>query len=232
MNGLQEKKKLESVQNVNRHIGIEKRNKMIGCTFGVLTVVSESEHYSKKHKKFKVVCIKCGCNYIMYGDNIRRHAKTDARGCKLCYHSSKTHGVSNHEFYKTWEGMVRRCYSEKHEAYKNYGGRGIIVCENWLKDPESFLHWLSDNNYNKDLTLDRFDNDKGYSPGNCRVVTLKVNMNNKSNNRSITVFGNKMTISQASDKFGVRYTTIKERLSRGWSDNESVKEVTHGNKRS
>jgi len=75
----------------------------------------------------------------------------------------------------------------------------------------------------KGMQIDRIDNDGDYCPNNCRVVTPSVNANNKSSNRTLTVGGERMTISQASVRFGVNKTTIKERLNRGWSDRDAVR---------
>ncbi len=98
-----------------------------------------------------------------------------------------THGLSSNKFYKTWHGMLRRCNNPKNKDYKNYGGRGITVCEEWL-DVRNFVDWAEKTYPNiEGYTLDRIDNDKGYSPENCRWVdraTQGLNQRMKKNNTS------------------------------------------------
>lgn len=77
--------------------------------------------------------------------------------------------------------MRQRCTNPKHPQYRRYGGRGITVCEEWLKDPRPFIEWGMAHGYAKGLEIDRRDNDKGYSSGNCRFVTEPVQASNRYN---------------------------------------------------
>ena len=70
-------------------------------------------------------------------------------------------------------GMKQRCYYTKHTAYKDYGGRGITICEEWRNNPKAFYEWAIANGYRDDLTLDRIDNDGSYEPSNCRWVSQR-----------------------------------------------------------
>lgn len=79
--------------------------------------------------------------------------------------------------------MKTRCYNKNFEQYHNYGGRGITICAEWLHDFEVFHDWAMSHGYRDDLTIDRIDNGKGYSPENCRWVTIKAQQKNRRNNR-------------------------------------------------
>ena len=84
---------------------------------------------------------------------------------------------------KRSESMKQRCGNPKANEYDNYGGRGITVCEEWEKDFEAFYDWALKNGYAHNLTIDRKDNNTGYSPDNCKWATMKEQQNNRRNNR-------------------------------------------------
>ena len=89
------------------------------------------------------------------------------------------HGFSNHRLYTIYQGMMARCYNPKHVHYASYGGRDIEVCSLWKKDKKEFFSWAMNNGYDASLQIDRIDNNKGYSPENCRFVTATESQNNR-----------------------------------------------------
>lgn len=108
-------------------------------------------------------------------------------------------------------GMMLRCYKESLLAYKDYGGRGIVVCDEW-HTPANFRKWANENGFKPGLQLDRIDNDGDYTPTNCQFVTVKENANKKRNTRWIVINGQKMTMSQIADRIGKPYGWVKTKL--------------------
>lgn len=127
-----------------------------------------------------------------------------------------THGGTKTRLFKIWQSMHERCESKSHIHYKNYGGRGISVCDEW-KDFITFREWALNNGYSDILSIDRIDVNGNYNPLNCRWVTMKEQHNNKRTNHKIEYNGEVHTIAQWSEITGIGKTTIKERINVGWS---------------
>jgi len=99
-------------------------------------------------------------------------------GCGKNDHK-KTHDKCNTKLYYVWSGAKDRCYNKNSKRYKHYGGRGIIMCDEWLKDFEKFDNWAKLSGYKEGLQIDRKNNDGNYDPNNCRFITLTNNNRNK-----------------------------------------------------
>jgi len=119
--------------------------------------------------------------------------------------------------YRTWKHIKERCNNKKCKAYKHYGGRGIKVCRRW---ENSYDYFLSDMGRapSPAHSIERIDNNKGYSPDNCKWATLKEQMNNKRSNWVIEVFGENKTFAQWCELYNINPTTVRNRLFRkpGW----------------
>ena len=129
--------------------------------------------------------------------------------------------TSETRVYCIWEHMIQRCENPNDRNYKNYGGRGISVCQEWHKS-KNFISWAFENGYAENLTLDRINNDGDYCPDNCRWADSDTQRNNTSRNHFIEVGGERLTLKQAADKYGVNYMTLKTRISRGVEPSEAV----------
>jgi hypothetical protein len=117
--------------------------------------------------------------------------------------------------YLSWRNAKQRCHNQKNPAYKNYGGRGIQMCQEWR---ESFAVFMADMGEKpKGMQLERIDNNKGYMPGNCRWASPIDQANNKTTSRYITYAGKTMTMSQWSIETNISISSINTRLKRGWT---------------
>ena len=128
-------------------------------------------------------CQYCGREFEGSVDSVKR-GQTKSCGCLVG--GLVTHGLTQHRFYQTWRSMRGRCINPKDRGYKNYGGRGITVCEEWL-DVRNFIAWCEMTHPNTEgISLDRIDNDKGYSPENCRWADKTTQAYNKRMQKSNT----------------------------------------------
>lgn len=154
---------------------------LTGRKFGKLTVVKRAEN--NKYNQVMWVCL-CDCGNITK-PIVANHLKSGNTTSCGCVHSEEArrrmtrHGQKNTRIYRIWQGMLRRCDNQKHKDFKYYGGRGITVCEEWRNSFEAFCGWSMANGYADELTIDRKDNDKGYSPDNCRWTSMKEQGENK-----------------------------------------------------
>ena len=124
---------------------------------------------------------------------------------------NKKHGCFGTRLYQIWASMKNRCQSKKSVGYPSYGGRGITVCEEW-QNFENFQKWAHLSGYNESLTIDRIDNNKGYSPANCRWATYKEQARNRRNSHVV----NGKCISQWAEDLGIHEDTIRWRLKNNW----------------
>jgi len=120
-----------------------------------------------------------------------------------------SHGMSKTPIHNLWWGMVQRCTDKSRPAYRGYGGRGITVCERWMTF-ENFYEDMGDKPAGK--SLDRIDNDLGYSKDNCRWATQKEQTNNMRANRHFTIQGETKTLSQWVELSSVKPSTVRQRF--------------------
>lgn len=121
------------------------------------------------------------------------------------------HGMARTRENHIWRQMRYRCSSPNAQEYKNYGGRGIKVCDRW----SSFENFYADmGDCPPGLTLERVDGNKDYEPSNCVWDTYKVQQNNRRNNTRVTAFGRTQTLTQWAEEYNLPVTTLKNRLFR------------------
>lgn len=163
---------------------------------------------------------KCICgNYKVVEHYALTKGTTKSCGC-LKKEQAKTnfskHNLTNHRLYNIYAHIKQRCYKKECKAYKDYGARGIKMCQEWENDFLNFYNWALNNGYKENLTIDRIDNNGNYEPKNCRWVTLKKQQNNKRNNFLITIYNRTQTLSEWCEEKELDYKKIQSRLSRGW----------------
>lgn len=152
----------------------------IGERFSYLTIIKEVSSKNKK-RRFIVEC-DCGVKKEVSLFNLL-NGSTKSCGCK----KAKKHNLSNTKLFRLWVDMRQRCYNKNNANYKNYGKKGIIVCDEWKNDFMPFYTWAYKNGYKEELlpngfnklTIDRIDPNGNYEPSNCRWVDMKVQATNK-----------------------------------------------------
>lgn len=190
-----------------------------GQKFHRLTIVEANLRIGKEI--YHLCRCDCGIEKKIFARNVER-GKSKSCGCLSREKSREhaTHGLSKKPIYQTWSRMCRRCDNPKIERYKNYGGRGIRVCERWKKF-ENFYADMGDIP-GPGYSLGRIDNDKNYGPDNCRWETEEQQQNNTSRTIWIEHAGNRMSLSQWAVKLCVPYSLLMNRYKAGWSDEEII----------
>ena len=155
-----------------------------GRKFGHLTVIERvaDRVLNCGIKKPQYLC-KCDCGKMAFvtGENLKRGSTKSCgchRGDALVRYSTK-HGKRYERLYSIYCDMKKRCYNKKCIGYKNYGGKGIAVCKEWLDDFNSFYSWAMENGYAEKLTIDRIDSSGNYEPSNCQWITRSENISRR-----------------------------------------------------
>ena len=192
---------------------------LTGKRYGKLIVL---DIYKNKNQRTKWVCLcECGNEKIILGDSLKS-GKTRSCGC-LRFNVGKTnkkHGKTNTRLFTIWNDMKQRCSNPKQPSYKNYGGRDIKVCNEWLNNFQNFYNWAISNGYNENLSIDRIDVNGDYEPSNCRWATSRKQGNNKRTNRIVFYKGKKYTISELSELIKIPYATLLWRINHNWDEED------------
>lgn len=183
---------------------------LTGQTFGMLTAL----YQTRKDRGGNYWMFQCDCGNVRelrgyYPAQAVRAGRTPSCGC-ASRPGRWTHGQSKHPLYRVYWAMVQRCTNPKTASWKNYGGRGITVCEQWLASFETFLRDMEPC-YQPGLTLDRIDNSQGYSPENCRWTTpAEQSLNRRTN---VRVEGE--TVTEIAKRTGLNRQTLYYRVKAG-----------------
>ena len=206
----------------------------IGQKFGYVEVLEKTNKRKNGNIIYKCKCYKCGkiinrtIPYLCMRK--KRGYNNITCGCFDYHHNNLyKNGLSNTKLLYIYSNMKQRCYNKKTPGYKNYGGRGIKVCDEWLNSFENFYHWAIENGYQEDLTIDRINNDGNYEPSNCRWATKLEQVRNRRNTILITYNNETKTIKEWAEQYNIEFCTLRTRLNRGWDIERALKEKTHLN---
>jgi len=134
-----------------------------------------------------------------------------------CIKRNTTHNLSKHPLYNIWCGMKSRCYDINYHSYAEYGGRGILIGDEWLNSPEVFIKWGLENGWRKGLEIERLDNNFGYFMSNCVWVTRQRQNSNTRRTRYLTWNGKTQIHRVWENELKFSYGTISRRLKLKWS---------------
>lgn len=198
-----------------------------GDIYGYVMLTGKSYLQGKSIRYVEIICKRCGeIKFTRLG--ALKNGTVRSCGCLTCKDRSKKHGMSGHPLYHgVWSDMIQRCLNKNNNNYLNYGGRGISICEEWVKSPKSFIIWAENNGWSKGckLQLDRKNNEEGYSPENCAWETPLIQSRNKRNNFFITAFNEtKILPDWGKDKrCKVHFLQIKYRINKmGWDAEKAI----------
>lgn len=183
-----------------------------------LVVVSRAPNKGGKDTNARWVCrCDCGATVTSYGQDLAR-GKVKSCGC---YNAEKIvkHGMARTHVYRAWIAMIQRCENPNTKNYERYGGRGITVSDEW-HDFQTFFRDMG--NRPAGYSIDRIDNNAGYSKENCRWSTTAQQNNNRRVNRKATINGRTQTIAEWAKEYGVTWQVMKGRVERGWSEEDAA----------
>jgi hypothetical protein len=192
-----------------------------GVKFGRLEVIRR--HHQTKSGGWLWEC-KCDCGnttFVSIGN--LRSGDIKSCGCllkEICKTNNLRHGFWGTHLASVRNGFIQRCYNAKDKGYKNWGGRGITVCDEWRTNAASFYNWALSSGYKQGLSLDRINNDGPYSPENCRWATQKEQCNNRRNSKLLTLNGVSQSPALWAKELKVNVATIYSRIYQNWTDEE------------
>ncbi|MDX2215526.1 MAG: hypothetical protein SFY66_19840 [Oculatellaceae cyanobacterium bins.114] len=189
-----------------------------GDIFGDWEVIQESQKADRRRRYILCKCTDCGKEKEIRLDGLRSGANNKCRGCFM-RRLHTTHGCTHNDVvtaeYTAWKNIKKRCNNVRAKEYKNYGGRGIKVCDRWANSFENFLADMG-KRPTKNHSIERIDSDGDYSPENCKWATRGEQNRNMRNNRWITFEGETLVLGDWSERLQIPFTTLHYRLKAGW----------------
>lgn len=196
---------------------------MIGKRFGNWIVLEKTDERDKQHGTIRYLC-KCDCGklQVVNGYSLRKGISKYCTSCKNSKRFSNSIRSKNIRLNNIYNGMVNRCYYKSNREYKNYGGRGITICKEWLENKMAFYEWSLENGYQNNLTIDRINVNGNYEPSNCRWATKIEQANNTRTNRTIEYNGEKKTLAEWARILNMSQQKLRYRLN-NWNIEKAFK---------
>lgn len=194
---------------------------LTGKRFNKLVVLERMPNGKKGRAYWKCQC-DCGNTTIVSGGNLK-NGGVKSCGCLRHQPSYIVHNKSHTPLYGVWNNMKNRCTNIHDKSYKNYGGRGISICEEWKNSFQCFYDWSIKNGYKEGLTIERIDNDGNYCPENCKWIIKGEQVNNRRNNQFYTYQGKTQTLGQWCKELNLDYGRIHGRITYGnWTFERAI----------
>ena len=196
---------------------------VIGQKFGKYVVIARSDKRTKAQKQIVLCKCDCGNEKEVIVNNLRS-GLTVSCGCWKDANTSKrlkTHGLSKTSMYLRYRSMIKRCYDPLNEEYHNYGGRGIKVCDRWLESIDNYIEDMGKPIFSM-ASIDRIDNNQGYSKENCHWATKKEQSVNRRTTKFIEFNGETLCMADWSRKLGCEKKVISQRLKAGWTIEQAL----------
>lgn len=224
------------MSNDSKGLSDRRKYNLIGKRFGRLVVSAKSHSNNGVHWKCD-----CDCG----GRNVVRTAILRNGSVRSCGCGSQEAAINNlhtsaekrrvrvphaRKLKDIRRNMINRCADPRNKRWKNYGGRGITVCDEWVFNPRGFYQWATDNGYTPGLSIDRIDVNGNYEPGNCRFTDTYAQQNNTTRNHRVVWKGESKTIAEIAREIGMKQGVLGKRVRSGWSieraTQQSVRSVT------
>lgn len=202
-----------------------------GKRFSNLVVIKRIENASGGVAMWECLC-DCGKTTKVRGSNLKSGAVKSCGCRRINAKPTLRHNMSNSRLYREWASIKIRCNNPSHLSYKNYGGRGIKMCEEWCLSFESFMRWALDNGYSDDLTIERKDVNGDYCPDNCTWIPADEQQGNRRSCYTITYNGKTQNLVKWCNELNLSYKLIHNRMHKlGWTFEKAISEPVHAEKR-
>ena len=211
----------------------------IGKKYNRLTVIGFDKKIYTSRQQSWMWRVRCDCGNERVVNPVKLiSGATKSCGCmkidRMKAYTEKyrvKHGGRHERLYAIWHGMKERCYTATNKDYKNYGGRGIAICNEWKDDYAAFREWAESNGYKDDLTIERKDYNADYCPQNCTWIPLIDQAKNRRGNVMVDYGGRTWVLSELCKEKGLPYGTIHHRLKfYGWPIERAIEEPIHTHK--
>lgn len=204
---------------------------LTGHRYGRLVVIERAENNKHGISQFLCQC-DCGNKKIICGKFLR-DGDTISCGCfrkEVASNTHRKHGFRETRLYHVWQDIKTLCYNPNDSRYKYYGGRGIIVCDEWKDNFQAFYDWAIESGYKEEIqangynkwTIERIDNNGNYEPDNCCWATMEAQCNNTRRNRLIKYKGADFTVAQVAKERGLRGDTLLWRINNKTNIQEAI----------